>query len=149
FSVPCQSGAYICTATIPFSIPRPASKRNESGLSRDQTLNERTICISAAATQGLTIEEETCCSNLMILPVTLAQCKKELSSYAMLDTGAEGKRFIDKEWAQDQGLELLPLRKPIRLETFDGQEAESGPITHYVQMHMRINDHQEKKIGRA
>lgn len=81
----------------------------------------------------------------MILPVTLAQCKKELSSYAMLDTGAEGKRFIDKEWARDQGLELLPLRKPIRLETFDGQEAESGPITHYVQMHMRINDHQEKR----
>ena len=83
----------------------------------------------------------------MILPVTLTQREKELSSYAMLDTGAEGKRFIDKEWAEDQGLALLPLRKPIRLETFDGQEAESGPITHYVQMHMRINDHQEKRAS--
>ena len=81
----------------------------------------------------------------MILPITLSRHEKELMSYAMLDTGAEGKRFVDKEWAQDHGLKLLPLKRPIRLETFDGQEAESGPITHYVQMHMRINDHQEKR----
>ncbi|ODM21688.1 hypothetical protein SI65_02532 [Aspergillus cristatus] len=136
---------YTCVGTIPFPISRPVSKRSESGLSRDQTMNERTIRISAAATQGLTVEEESYRSNLMILPITLSRHEKELLSYAMLDTGAEGKRFIDKEWAQDQGLELLPLKKPIRLETFDGQEAESGPITHYAQMHMRINDHQERR----
>ncbi|KAG0156270.1 hypothetical protein PDIDSM_3447 [Penicillium digitatum] len=37
------------------------------------------------------------------------------------------------------------LTKPIQLEGFDGQEAECGPITHYVQMHIRISDHREKK----
>ena len=63
----------------------------------------------------------------------------------MLDTGADGKRFIDHEWAQDNHLELLPLKKPIRLESFDGKESESGPITHYAEMNMRIHDHYEKR----
>ncbi|KAG0158853.1 hypothetical protein PDIDSM_6373 [Penicillium digitatum] len=63
----------------------------------------------------------------------------------MLDSGAEGKRFVDQEWARENGLTLIPLTKPIQLEGFDGQEAECGPITHYVQMHIRISDHREKK----
>jgi hypothetical protein len=63
----------------------------------------------------------------------------------MLDSGAEGKRFIDQDWARENGLTLLPLKNPIQLEGFDGQEAKSGPITHYVQTHIRINDHREKE----
>ncbi|KAG0155295.1 hypothetical protein PDIDSM_870 [Penicillium digitatum] len=84
-------------------------------------------------------------SDLMILPVTLYRKEEEFPSYAMLDSGAEGKRFVDQEWARENGLTLIPLTKPIQLEGFDGQEAECGPITHYVQMHIRISDHREKK----
>ncbi|KAG0158110.1 hypothetical protein PDIDSM_5623 [Penicillium digitatum] len=105
----------------------------------------RVIRLSAAAMNGLSVEEETRRSDLMILPVTLNQREEEFPSYAMLDSGAEGKRFVDQEWARENGLTLIPLTKPIQLEGFDGQEAECGPITHYVQMHIRISDHREKK----
>ncbi|CBF82237.1 hypothetical protein AN5254.2 [Aspergillus nidulans FGSC A4] len=71
--------------------------------------------------------------------------EKSLSSYAMLDTGADGKRFIDQEWAEDNHLELLPLKNPIHLESFDGRESEGGPITHYVRINLTIHDHHEKK----
>ncbi|KAG0161705.1 hypothetical protein PDIDSM_4973 [Penicillium digitatum] len=108
-------------------------------------LQPRVIRLSAAAMNGLSVEEETRRSDLMILPVTLNQREEEFPSYAMLDSGAEGKRFVDQEWARENGLTLIPLTKPIQLEGFDGQEAECGPITHYVQMHIRISDHREKK----
>lgn len=88
-----QPGICTCTGTIPFPAPRPISERSESGLSHDQAPNERTIRISAATTQGLTFEEETYRSDLMILPINPIRCEKELPSYAMLDIGAEGKRF--------------------------------------------------------
>ena len=58
----------------------------------------------------------------------------------LLDTGAEGKWFVDKDWAVDNGFTLQRLKAPIRLETFDRQEAEDGPITHYVKASMRIQD---------
>ncbi|KAK9652865.1 hypothetical protein HCH54_010281 [Aspergillus fumigatus] len=82
----------------------------------------------------------------MILPVTLEKEEKKikLPTYALLDTGAEGRGFIDKGWAEDQKLEPIPLEDPITLHTFDGREPENGKITHYVQMDMRIEDHFEK-----
>ena len=91
------------------------------------------------------VEEETRRANLMILAANLTLHDASLRTYAMPDTGAEGKRFIDKDWAVDNGFTLQPLKDPIRLETFDGQEAEDGPITHYVQSSMRIQDHLEIK----
>ncbi|KAG0153118.1 hypothetical protein PDIDSM_2077 [Penicillium digitatum] len=42
------------------------------------------------------------------LPVTLNQREEEFPSYAMLDSGAEGKRFVDQEWARENGLTLIP-----------------------------------------
>ena len=41
---------------------------------------------------------------------------------AMLDAGTEEKRFMDKEWAVDNGLTLHSLKAPIQLEIFDIQE---------------------------
>ena len=83
----------------------------------------------------------------MILAANLTLHDASLRTYAMPDTGAEGKRFIDKDWAVDNGFTLQPLKDPIRLETFDGQEAEDGPITHYVQSSMRIQDHLKKELS--
>lgn len=82
----------------------------------------------------------------MILPVTLEKKEKriKLPTYALLDTGAEGRGFVDQGWAEDQKLEPIPLEDPITLYTFDGREPENGKITHYIQMDMRIEDHFEK-----
>ncbi|KAG0158234.1 hypothetical protein PDIDSM_5747 [Penicillium digitatum] len=124
------------------ALPVPARYLQDS---LKGALQPRVIRLSAAAMNGLSVEEETRRSDLMILPVTLYRKEEDFPSYAMLDSGAEGKRFVDQEWARENSLTLIPLTKPIQLEGFDGQEAECGPITHYIQMHIRISDHREKK----
>jgi transposase InsO family protein len=93
----------------------------------------------------MTVEEEIVRSNLMVLPLTLEE-KTEMPTYGMLDTGCEGQSFIDTDWAQDQRIELLPLKKPLALEAFDGREVECGRVTHYARISMKIHDHCEKKM---
>ena len=88
-------------------------------------------------------EENDQRSNLIILPVTLEIDGKTLPTCAMTDTGAEGKGFIDRSWAKSHELPLKKLKNPIRLEVFDGREAESGLLTHYVTVCMRVEDHCE------
>jgi hypothetical protein len=106
----------------------------------------RVIRLSAAVTQGLSIEEEIGRSDLMVLPITLTGQGKELSSYAILDSSTVLKRVMNKEWVLEQGLELKPLRQMIKVEGFDGRENEDGPITYYIIMTLRVNDHLEKKL---
>jgi hypothetical protein len=101
------------------------------------------IKLSAATVHGIPIEdEENQRSNLMILPASLISTGKEpIPSYAMTDSGAEGKGFIDESWARSQNLHLRPLTRPFEIEVFDGHPAESGQITHYVRAGLRIVDH--------
>jgi hypothetical protein len=95
---------------------------------------------------GIPVEEENQRSNLMILPAILENQEGKISTYAMVDTGAEGKGFIDEEWALDHCLKLCPLQRSIALEVFDGREAESGRVTHYVEMSLRIHDHYQARM---
>jgi hypothetical protein len=55
------------------------------------------VHFSATIIKEISVKEETTCTNLTVLPVTLTQQEKSLPSYAMLDTGADGKRFINQE----------------------------------------------------
>jgi hypothetical protein len=80
-------------------------------------------------------------SNLIVLPATLKIAGKVLPTYAITDTGAEGKGFIDQSWATSPRLPSRKLERPIGLEVFDGREAESGRLTEYVTAWMRIEDH--------
>ena len=89
-------------------------------------------------------EESDQRSNLMILPANLEIGDKSLPTFAMTDSGAEGKGFIDRSWAESHELPLTKLKRPIGLEVFDGREAESGLITHYITVGMRIEDHYER-----
>jgi transposase InsO family protein len=64
----------------------------------------------------------------------------------MIDSGAEGKGFIDGSWARSQNLTFKPLRTPFEIEVFDGRPAESGQITHYVRAGLRIADHHQQNM---
>lgn len=64
----------------------------------------------------------------------------------MLDSGAEGKAFIDQSWAESHNLRMHRLTHPITIEVFDGRPAESGQITHYVRIGMQIHDHRQKNM---
>ena len=112
---------------------------------RNKTI--RTLQISAASVRGLSVrEEEDLRSNLMILPVILESGKQQLPTYALTDSGAQGKGFLDQSWAEAHELPLKKLRRPFTLEVFDGRSAESGKVTHYASVDMRVADHYEEEI---
>lgn len=48
---------------------------------------------------------------MLILPAHLTIDREEVPTYALTDTGAEGKAFVDEEWARTKEMPLLPLKK--------------------------------------
>jgi transposase InsO family protein len=83
----------------------------------------------------------------MVLPAELLlPDRTAIPAPAMLDSGAEGKAFVDQSWAESHNLRMHQLKYPITIEVFDGRPAESGQITHYIRTGMRINDHRQKNL---
>lgn len=82
---------------------------------------------------------------MLILPVQLTVGENNLSTYALTDSGAEGKAFVDKGWAEERGIPLLSLKKPFKLEVIDGRSSEND-VTHYITVACRVNDHYQKKM---
>ena len=50
----------------------------------------------------------------------------------LFDTGATGEVFMDKKYAQQQGIPFIFLIRPIPLQGFDGNSTGSGPVTHFA-----------------
>ena len=50
----------------------------------------------------------------------------------LFDTGVTGETFMDKKYAQQQGIPSIFLIRPIPLQGFDGNATGSGPVTHFV-----------------
>jgi hypothetical protein len=71
-------------------------------------------------------------------------CEKPIPTYALIDNGATGYAFMDKDFACHHHLPQLPLKKPRRLEVIDGRPVSSGKITHYIKTTLKINDHLEE-----
>lgn len=74
---------------------------------------------------------------MMILPVTLEVGCEPVHSYALIDSGAEGKAFVDESWARGRDLPLTLMKNAFRLTVFDGTETESGVVSHYLKCDMR------------
>jgi hypothetical protein len=81
---------------------------------------------------------------LIILPVILELGSKTLPTYAITNIGAEGKGFINQSWAASHELSLKKLKKPFGLKVFDGRNAKSGIITHYVETRLKTENYCEK-----
>jgi hypothetical protein len=81
---------------------------------------------------------------LIILPVILELESKTILTYAIINTGTEGKGFINQSWAASHELFLKKLKKPFGLKVFDKKEAKSGIIIHYVKPRLRTKDHCEE-----
>jgi hypothetical protein len=80
----------------------------------------------------------------MILLVILELESKTLPTYAIINTGTEGKGFVNQSWAASHELPLKKLKKLFGLEMFDGKNAENEIITHYVKTRLRTKNHCEK-----
>ena len=83
---------------------------------------------------------------LMVLPVTLATNNYTLPTYALTDSGAAAKAFIDRSWAEAHELPMRPLRRSFEIEVIDSRPSESGKVTYFVKCLMQINDHYKKRL---
>jgi hypothetical protein len=77
---------------------------------------------------------------LIILSVTLELESKTLPTYAITDTRAEGKGFVNQNWAANHELPLKKLKKPFGLKMFDGRNAKNGMITHYIKPRLKTEN---------
>jgi hypothetical protein len=65
-----------------------------------------------------------------------------LQAVALIDSGCTTS-VIDNKYALVNGIELFPLRKPIRVLNADGSENRKGLITHYAKIRIMIGEHIE------
>ena len=68
---------------------------------------------------------------------------RTVATHALIDCGATGITFIDKDFARHHQLPLTPLQYPRSLEVIDGRPISSGNITHVANTHLAILEHQE------
>jgi len=83
-------------------------------------------------------------AQLMVWQASLKQGTRIVPTYAITDSGAEGVCFVDKNWATSKGFVLEPMKRPMSLLNFNGQEDKSATITHFLVANLRIHDHAEQ-----
>jgi hypothetical protein len=98
------------------------------------------------AVHGTTIEKEFTRTSAPILSVTLSQGELSELTCALIDTGCEGYAFIDKEYAQDKGIKLIPLKRPFSLYGYDGAEGDSRTVKEYARCDVLNGDHVDKDV---
>jgi hypothetical protein len=67
---------------------------------------------------------------------------REHITTAMVDCGAT-ENFINKEYAERNGIPLNEKTVPRRVLAMDGREVVSGPVTHDAVVKLKINNHHE------
>ena len=88
------------------------------------------------------LEEELLDGGHVVISVKLDnKSNKIFSSYTLVDCGATGYVFVDKEFECNHDLPLYKLKTPRSLEVIDGRPIESGLITHLTRLRMSIDGH--------
>ena len=90
------------------------------------------------------IEEELNRARTPVLKSTIISDGREKTTYAMADSGCEGTAFIDYDFAKEQGLPFLKLRRPFRLYGYDKEETNSYVVRYYTRCEFRARDHVER-----
>ena len=81
---------------------------------------------------------------LNIAPVRQNRCFSRIE--ALLDSGAN-TIFIDQKWAWIRKILLLPLPNPILVYNVDGTHNSASDITHYAEIVIDFQGHQEKVVA--
>jgi len=68
---------------------------------------------------------------------------KRFETNALIDSGA-GETFIDKKFAQQNGIALIPIEKPIQAFNMDGTKNNTGTIEHCAWLKIQM---EKKKIS--
>jgi hypothetical protein len=79
----------------------------------------------------------------LVVVCQLSFNKKNITTHALIDCGATGIAFIDKDFIHHHEIPLTPLQYPRSIEVIDGRPISSGEITHVANTHMSILEHRE------
>ena len=80
----------------------------------------------------------------LITECTLVELHRRLDLHVLVDCGASGFSFINREFARQHNLPQFTLKEPRRLKVIDGRPIDSRDITHTVKVKLDINGHQEQ-----
>jgi len=80
----------------------------------------------------------------LVVSCTLSVNGHTIATHALIDSGATGIAFINKNFARHHQLPLVPFPNPRSLEVIDGHLISSGDITHTTTVKLSINEHQEE-----
>lgn len=98
------------------------------------------LVISSAAVNELAYQES---KHFVISCSVTNKSNENISSLALIDSGASAHGFIDTKFALDHHFDLIELPHPRRLKVFDGTDSVSGSITHVAKTVLQINGHSE------
>ena len=101
-----------------------------------------TLCLSGSATEGVPTPKLD--GHHLIIKCTIEDPPRRLDTHALVDCGATGYAFIDKDYASQHNLPLYTLKDPRQLEVIDGRPIDSGDITHITKIGLDINGHREQ-----
>jgi predicted aspartyl protease len=89
------------------------------------------------------IEERGMDGKYLVVTCALSLNNCKVPTHALIDCGATGYAFIDKDFADLHQLPLYPLKIPRALEVIDGWKISSGDITHLAEAQLHIQEHCE------
>ena len=79
------------------------------------------------------------------LQITTLDTQRPLSVTALLDTGCTGSS-INANFVKKNGINTRKLYAPIPVYNADGSHNTGGPITDYVELHVKVQDHAERMM---
>jgi len=82
-------------------------------------------------------------ANHLVMACTIIDNQTEIRSYTLIDSGATGYAFIDKEFTKHNNFPLFKLKEPPPLTVINGRLVSSGAITHIIKIGLSINNHHE------
>ena len=100
------------------------------------------VRVSGFALSGEVLENKLDGHHL-IVKCKLVDSHRKLDSHALVDCGASGFSFVDRDFVRQRNLPLSLLKNPQCLEVIDGRPIDLGDITHIVKIGLNINGHFE------
>jgi predicted aspartyl protease len=83
-------------------------------------------------------------SKHLVVKCSLKIGDKVVDTHALIDCGATGIAFIDKDFVRHHQLEEKKLKESRELEVIDGRPIESGTITTMAKLKLGIRGHQKQ-----
>ena len=83
-------------------------------------------------------------SKHLVVKCSLKIGDRLIDTHALIDCGATGIAFVDKDFVRHHQLEEKELRESRELEVIDGRPIESGTITTMAKLNIGIRSHQEQ-----